>query len=93
MEKIAIKTFLKGFLILSCFFSLLSCDEDIVSYADGGFQQVADPLLRVDNSVVSFQAGTASYSYAMELVNGLKSIETVNIYKIYIYRKFYYRFF
>jgi metal-responsive CopG/Arc/MetJ family transcriptional regulator len=24
MEKIAIKTFLKGFLILSCFFSLLS---------------------------------------------------------------------
>lgn len=85
MQKKSIYFYAKTLLLAVLAFSLTACDEDeeLVEYADGGFVQIADPLLRVNTPVVSFQAGTDQYEYSIDFVNGLNSVKTLNVYIIY----------
>ncbi|MBK8621590.1 MAG: hypothetical protein IPN79_07465 [Saprospiraceae bacterium] len=80
--KSSLKFSIFSFLILG--FSFFSCgDEDLVSYKEGGVLKIADAYLDVLTPVVSFQAGTPDYTISMDIINGEKRVNKVNVYSVY----------
>lgn len=62
-----------------------SCENDAVPSFDAQSVelQVADPYLQVQTPVIGFQAGTPSYEFEMNVINGVKDIQTVNVYSMF----------
>lgn len=62
-------------------FVAVSCNEDdFVTYGDESPQGISDPFIQVLTPVISFQAGTPSYTMEFNVVNGLKRITAVEVY-------------
>jgi len=65
-------------------FAAVSCDDDeFVTYGNEQFQTVTDPFLQILTPVLSFQAGTPSYTMQFNLVNGNKRVDAVDVYKVF----------
>ena len=65
-------------------FAAVSCDDDeFVQYGNEQFQTVTDPFLQILTPVISFQAGTPSYTMRFNLVNGNKRVDAVEVYKVF----------
>lgn len=60
---------------------VVSCDkEDFVEYPQGGNQAINDAYLQIQTPVVPFQAGIESYNIEVNVLNGTKRINSVNMY-------------
>ncbi|NJN25037.1 MAG: hypothetical protein HC819_03140 [Cyclobacteriaceae bacterium] len=62
------------------------CDESqdpFAEYKQGPLQQITDPYLQIKTPVVQFQAGTPSYTVALNAINGLKQITKLDAYSVY----------
>ena len=75
-------------LIISFSFALMfvsiSCNEDnFVQYGNEQYQKVTDPYLQIITPVISFQAGVPSYHMEFIVVNGLKRVTDVLVYKTF----------
>lgn len=73
-------------ILLTLLIVTFGCDESSDPYSEykqGPAQQIADPYLQILTPVVSFQAGTESYSISMNTINGLKQLTKVDSYKVY----------
>jgi hypothetical protein len=64
-------------------FSCNEANDPFAEYAQGPFQQIADPYLQILTPVVSFQAGTPDYNIDMNVINGLKELTKVDAYVVY----------
>lgn len=65
-------------------FAAVSCDDDeYVQYGNETFQVVTDPYLQIKTPVISFQAGTPSYTMEFNVVNGSKRVTAVEVYKVF----------
>lgn len=67
-----------------CSLFIFSCnDDEAVAYETGLTQQITDPFLQVKTGVISFQAGTPSYTMLIDVINGTKALTQLNIYSVY----------
>jgi len=72
-----------AFSIALMLFAFSCNDDDFVVYGTETKQQIADPFLQIKTPVIAFQAGTPSYTMEFNVVNGLKKITSVEVYKIF----------
>ena len=73
-------TYLLSFSLL---FFAMGCEQDFVEYGSEVPQVITDPFLQIKTPVISFQAGTPSYSLEFNIINGAKSISAVDVYMIF----------
>lgn len=80
------KKSINRYLIVGLAAFAFACDnEEVVTYSESNAQEqvVADPFLQVQTPVVGFQAGTDSYEVGVNIINGTKAIEEVNVYSTF----------
>jgi len=70
-------TYLFSFCLL---FLAVGCEQDLVEYGSEQAQVITDPFLQIGTPVISFQAGTPSYSLEFNAINGTKRISAVDVY-------------
>jgi hypothetical protein len=71
-------------IILTLFW--ISCEEDTdMEYpAEAGIkQEIIDPYLQVNTSFVPFKPGTKKYGISVNVLNGVKEIDKLNVYKVF----------
>ena len=77
------KEYLTGCLLILLSLLWLSCDDEPeIDYDDNAAinQQVLDPYLQVTTGFVSFTPGTPEYNIGFNVINGVKTIDKVNVY-------------
>lgn len=85
MRKLFNKLSIQSMIAVFCIAAIgFSCNEgEFLSYPEGDPQGVADPYLQIVSPVISFAAGTASYTLELNVVQGTNRIDEVNIYSVY----------
>ena len=65
---------------------IVSCNKDndsTINYETGANVAIPESYLQVSTPVISFQGGIPNYTYAYNVVKGVRNVTKVNIYKVF----------
>src|SRR5688572_23875023 len=81
-----IKDVTRKYLLIILTLFWISCEEDTdMEYpVEAGIkQEIIDPYIQVNTSFVPFKPGTEKYGISVNVLNGVKEIDKLNVYKVF----------